>query len=136
MVKSISERMIKKPISLERLAEIAARFEAARPKEDRGGEELMMTVLPMKTAGTRIHHADGELAAIIYGDPKLNVNEYGLAKFFAHALVDVRDLLEEIKRVSGKKGIAAVMSEDDAENLEWHEIHDDANEARRIGEVE
>ena len=103
MVKSISERMIKKPISPERLAEIAARFEAARPKEDCGGEELKMVALPMKTAGTRIHYADNELAAIIYGNPGLDVKEYGLAKFFAHALIDVRDLLEEIKRLSPKQ---------------------------------
>lgn len=82
-----------------RLAEIKARHEAARPKEERGGEELKMTVLPMKTVGTRIHYADGELAAIIYGNLGLDVEEYGLAKFLSHALVDVRDMLEEIERL-------------------------------------
>ena len=35
-------------MTYERLAEIAARFEAARPKEDRGGEELKMAVSPQR----------------------------------------------------------------------------------------
>lgn len=109
-------------MTTERLAEIAARYEAARPKEDRGGEELKMSVLPMKTAGTRIHYADNDLAAIVYGNIGLDAEEYALAKFFAYALVDMRDMLEEIKHIKAK--------------LEWHEYHDEMNETiRSSGEV-
>lgn len=36
---------------------------------------------------------------------------------------------------SGKEK-TILISPDDAEDIEWHEIHDEINEARRIGEIE
>ena len=115
----------------ERLAEITARFEAARPKADRGGEELKMTVLPMKTAGTRIHYADNDLSAIIYGNLGLDVDEYELAKFLAHAFLDVRDLIEAVKDLTPVRKIfvyrpirdgacGAVAYSDDGEEIVFH----------------
>lgn len=86
----------------ERLAEIAARFETARPKEDRGGEELKMAVSPQRgfqnSTPTKIFYADGDGCATISSNIGLDVDADALAIFWAHAWLDVRDLLEEIER--------------------------------------
>lgn len=91
----------------ERLAEIAARFEAARPGDARpDGSELKMFATKRDYLGAKnaqLWHADGDGCAEILGNLGLNVDGDALAEFFAHALVDVRDMLEEIKRLSGKK---------------------------------
>lgn len=83
----------------ERLAEIEARFQAARPKEDRGGEELEMT---FSKANERewcasVWYSDGDGCATISGNLALDVDGDALADFFAHALLDVRDLIKAVK---------------------------------------
>lgn len=101
----LSEK-IKTKMTYERLAEIKARLEAARPKENRGGEELKMT--PSKANEKEWHstvlYADGDGCATIHGNLALDVDTDALAEFFAHALIDVRDMLEEIGRKELKNG--------------------------------
>lgn len=94
---------MKTPLTPERLAEIAARFEAARPKEDRGGEELKMAVSPQRgfpnSTPTKIFYADGDGCATISSNIGLDVAADALAIFWANAWLDVRDMLEEIERL-------------------------------------
>ena len=85
----------------ERLAEIEARFQALRPKEDRGGEELKMMVLPQRgfpnSTPTKIFYADGNGCATISSNIGLGVDGDALAIFWANAWFDVRDLIKAVK---------------------------------------
>lgn len=89
-------------MTIGRLAEIEARFKAACPKVDRGGEELKMTVAQSRAVrpwanGAQILYADNDLCAEVCSNSSLNADRSAIAEFFAHALVDVRDLINAVK---------------------------------------
>lgn len=83
----------------ERLAEIASRFEAAYPKVDRGGEELKMTFSKAneKEWHSTIWYPDGDECATIHSSLGLDVDGDALARFWANAWLDVRDLIKAVK---------------------------------------
>lgn len=84
-----------------RLAEIEARLQAARPGDRRpDGNELNMFATKRGYNGAKnaqLWHADGDGCANILGNLGYDVDGDALAEFFAHALVDVRDLIKAVK---------------------------------------
>jgi hypothetical protein len=81
------------------LAAIKYRLAAALKCDDWGQHGVQLEFTPEKVGReASIWYGDGDLCATVHGNLGLGIDGDAMAKFFAHALADMKALLIEVER--------------------------------------